>query len=95
MYYFLGKDIHERTIKEANYIVEHGATIRETAHAFNISKTVVHKDVTERLRTYNLALAMKVAKVLAKNKAERHIRGGKATKKKNKLALNNNYKGEK
>jgi len=95
MQYFAEEDVYERVIEEANYILKHGATVRETARVFNMAKTTLHKDVTERLRTYNFELAMKVANVLAKNKAERHLRGGNATKiKYKKLALQMKRKGE-
>ena len=74
--------IEERVITLANYIVEHKATVRKTAKDFNISKSTVHKDVTERLREINRALFKEVAEVLSENKADRHIRGGEATKQK-------------
>ena len=64
------------------YIVAHGATVRETAKAFQISKSTVHKDVTVRLRYISPALYKEVKGVLDKNKAERHLRGGEATRKK-------------
>ena len=68
------------------YIKKHGATVRSTAGVFNISKSTVHKDVTERLKVKNPALYSEVKKVLEINKKERHIRGGLATRRK--------YKGE-
>lgn len=74
--------IEERVITLANYIVEHKATVRKTAKDFNISKSTVHKDVTERLHEINRALFKEVAEVLSENKADRHIRGGEATKQK-------------
>ena len=74
--------IEERTISLANYIIENNSTVRETATVFNISKSTVHKDVTERLMRINPQLASKLRLVLDKNKAERHIRGGEATKQK-------------
>ncbi len=64
------------------YIKKNGATVRHTAGVFNISKSTVHKDVTERLRIKNPALYREVKKVLEINKMERHIRGGLATRKK-------------
>lgn len=82
MYYFSEKIIYERAVNEANYIIKNGATVRETARVFGVNKSTVHKDVAYRLYEYNLGLALKVAKVLEKNKAERHIRGGAATRKK-------------
>ena len=68
------------------YILDTGATVRAAAKVFKISKSTVHKDVTERLRQENPQLYGQVKKVLEKNKQERHIRGGMATKRK--------YKGE-
>ena len=64
------------------YILDTGATVRAAAKVFKISKSTVHKDVTERLEGFNQALAKKVNAVLQENKQERHIRGGIATKKK-------------
>lgn len=66
----------------AKYIVENNATVRQTAKKFGISKSTVHKDVTERLPQINPSLAQKARKVLDINKSERHIRGGLATKEK-------------
>lgn len=74
--------IEERAISIANYIIEHDATVRQTAKAFGVSKSTVHKDVTERLSQINPALAKEARKVLDINKSERHIRGGLATKEK-------------
>ena len=62
------------------YIVEEGATVRQAAKKFGISKSTVHKDVTERLEQVNASLARDARKVLDINKSERHIRGGQATK---------------
>ena len=64
------------------YTVEERATVRQAARRFGISKSTVHKDVTGRLRSLNPALYAQVRKILDKNKSERHIRGGMATKKK-------------
>lgn len=66
----------------AKYIVENNATVRQTAKKFGISKSTVHKDVTERLTQINPALATQARKVLDVNKSERHIRGGLATREK-------------
>ena len=74
--------IEERAVEIATYIVENSATVRQTAKAFGVSKSTVHKDVTERLVQINPALAGKARKVLDINKSERHIRGGMATKEK-------------
>lgn len=72
--------IEERAIELANYIIENNATVRAAAKKYGISKSTVHKDVTERLTQINSALADDAKTVLEKNKAERHIRGGMATK---------------
>jgi len=72
--------IEERAIELAEYIIEEEATVRAAAKKFGISKSTVHKDVTERLVIIKPDLAKKVRDVLDKNKAERHIRGGEATK---------------
>ena len=68
--------IEERTIELANYIIEHKCTVREAAKKFGISKSTVHKDMTERLMKINQALAQSVREILTENKQERHIRGG-------------------
>ena len=74
--------IEERAIQIANYIIENNATVRQTAKQFGISKSTVHKDVTDRLMQINPALAKEARKVLDVNKSERHIRGGLATREK-------------
>jgi len=74
--------IEERAINIANYIIESNATVRQTAREFGVSKSTVHKDCVERLVMINPSLATQVRKVLNANKAERHIRGGLATKEK-------------
>lgn len=74
--------IEERAAAIANYIIEHHATVRQTAKKFGISKSTVHKDVTERLSQVNPTLAREARKVLDVNKSERHIRGGLATREK-------------
>ena len=74
--------IEERAIKCAEYIVETGATVRACSAHFSISKSTVHKDVTERLREIDEDLFERVRIVLDKNLSERHIRGGLATRKK-------------
>ena len=74
--------IYDRAKNIANYIVEHNATVRSAAKVFGISKSTVHKDITERLETVDAALAKRTKKILDQNKAERHIRGGEATRKK-------------
>ena len=72
--------IEERAITFAEYIIENKATVRDTARKFNISKSTVHKDVAERIWEINKTLAKQVEAVLSENKADRHIRGGIATK---------------
>ena len=72
--------IDERVLQFAHYIIDSKDTVRGTAKKFGISKSTVHKDVTERLEKINIGLAKEVRKVLDENKAERHIRGGMATK---------------
>lgn len=74
--------IEERAVEVAGYIIETRATVRQAAKKFGISKSTVHKDCAERLRTINPSLAIEVRKVLDVNKQERHIRGGLATKEK-------------
>lgn len=74
--------ITERVTKEGKYIVETGTTVRAAALYFNISKSTVHKDVTERLKYIDKDLYKEVRAVLNRNLSERHIRGGIATKNK-------------
>lgn len=74
--------ISERVIALAEYITENKSTVRATAKKFHISKSTVHKDLTDRLLKINKNLACDVRKILDENKAERHLRGGMATKKK-------------
>lgn len=74
--------IEERVLSVADYIIENGTTVREAAKRFGISKSTVHKDVTERLESINPSLATQVRRVLDVNKQERHIRGGLATREK-------------
>ena len=76
------KYMEERVIESAIYIIEHNATVRQTAKQFGVSKSTVHKDVTERLLLINPSLAGEARKILDTNKSERHIRGGLATKEK-------------
>lgn len=72
--------IEERAISLAHYIIDTGDTVRGAAKKFGVSKSTVHKDVSERLVHINYALALQVRRILDENKAERHIRGGMATK---------------
>ena len=76
------KYIEDRAVEVATYIIENNATVRQAAKQFGISKSTVHKDCAERLTQVNPNLANEVRKVLDVNKAERHIRGGLATKEK-------------
>ena len=72
--------IEERAMSLARYIIDSKDTVRGAAKKFCISKSTVHKDVTERLQKINPVLAKEVREILDENKAERHIRGGMATK---------------
>ena len=74
--------VEERAVELGEYILEHKATVRLAAKKFHISKSTVHKDVTGRLRELNPQLYDQVREVLALNKAQRHIRGGQATREK-------------
>ena len=76
------QDLKERIILEGKYIVENGATVRQTASVFHYGKSTVHKDVAERLKNIDKRLYKKVKKVLEMNLSERHIRGGEATRQK-------------
>ena len=78
--------IEERACEVAAYIIETKATVRAAAKKFGISKSTVHKDLSERLKVCNQSLYTAVKQVLDENKAQRHLRGGMATRKK--------YKGE-
>ena len=78
--------MEERAQELALYMIENKATVRAAAQKFGISKSTVHKDLSERLPAINRALYQQVKKILDENKAERHIRGGEATR--------NKYKGE-
>ena len=77
--------ISERVVKEGQYIIETNSTVRAAAIHFNISKSTVHKDVTERLKGIDAQLFKEVREVLNFNLSERHIRGGLATKNKYKF----------
>ncbi len=79
---FLKGYIEERAMEIARYIIDNNTTVRQAAKHFGISKSTVHKDCAERLVQVNPAMAMEVRKILDVNKAERHIRGGMATKEK-------------
>ena len=74
--------IEERCEALAKYIIENKATVRETAEVFGISKSTVHKNVTDSLSKISPVLFNEVSKILLVNKLERHIRGGEATKRK-------------
>ena len=79
---FLKDYIEERALEIASYIIENQATVRQTARQFGVSKSTIHKDVTDRLSQINPQLAKEARKVLDFNKQERHIRGGLATREK-------------
>ena len=72
----------ERAEAFAQYVIETGATVRQTAAYFGISKSTVHKDLSKRLKYVNKSLYLQVKDILEVNKSERHIRGGEATKRK-------------
>lgn len=74
--------IENRAVEIARFIIENQATVRQAARYFGISKSTVHKDVTERLTNIDMDLAKEIRKILDINKSERHIRGGQATKEK-------------
>ena len=78
--------MEERACQLGLYLIENRATVRSAARKFGVSKSTVHKDLSERLPAYNRALYLQVKEVLDENKAQRHIRGGLATRRK--------YKGE-
>ncbi len=78
-----GKD---RAEAFAEYVIKTGATVRHTAAYFGISKSTVHKDITEKLKRTNKGLYLEVKEILSKNKSERHIRGGEATKRKYRIS---------
>jgi putative DeoR family transcriptional regulator (stage III sporulation protein D) len=84
----------DRAVLLAEYILENNATVRRAAKKFGVSKSTVHKDITSRLSAFNKPLADEVKRVLDNNKAERHIRGGLATKRKYELTrrLKKKYK---
>lgn len=74
--------IELRALRVSEYIVEHGATVRDAAKRFSVSKSTVFKDVTDRVASLDSALARDVRAVLDRNRAERHLRGGWATREK-------------
>ena len=80
VFFMKGVSIEERAVNLAHYIIETKDTVRGAAKKFGVSKSTVHKDVSERLTHINKALAIEVRAILDENKAERHIRGGMATK---------------
>lgn len=75
-------NIEDRVLEVANYIIENKETVRNAAKVFKISKSTVHKDITERLKRINKETYLLARNVLDTNKAERHLRGGEATRKK-------------
>lgn len=75
-------NMEERACELALYMIEHKATVRGAAQKFGISKSTVHKDIQDRLPTFNRPLYLQVKAVLEENKAQRHIRGGLATRRK-------------
>lgn len=75
-------NMEERAVRLAQYIIEHRTTVRAAAEKFGVSKSTVHKDLSERLPTFNRVLYLQAKAILEENKAQRHIRGGIATRKK-------------
>ena len=75
-------NMEERAAALALYLIENRTTVRAAAKKFGISKSTVHKDLSERLPVYNRTLYLQVKEILEENKAQRHIRGGLATRKK-------------
>ena len=75
-------NMEERAVRLAQYIIENRATVRAAADRFGVSKSTVHKDLSERLPAFNRALYLQAKAVLEENKAQRHIRGGIATRRK-------------
>ena len=84
------KPLEERACELAVYIIENGATVRSAAKHYHISKSTVHKDISQRLKSYNPGLYNQVRLILDENKACRHIRGGMATKQKYETNTNKN-----
>ena len=80
--YIADERLSQRAISLANYMIENKPTVRQAAKKFGVSKSTVHKDLTERLENIDSSLAIEVRKILDLNKSERHIRGGMATKEK-------------
>ena len=80
--YIADERLSQRAISLANYMIENKSTVRQAAKIFGVSKSTVHKDLTERLENIDSSLAIEVRKILDINKSERHIRGGMATKEK-------------
>ena len=76
------EDIERRAVELALYIIENNATVRDAAKHFGVSKSTVHKDLSARLRQIDRSLYAQARTVLEQNKAERHLRGGEATRKK-------------
>lgn len=79
---YKNRQIEERVVEIAHYIINNKATVRNAAKQFGLSKSTIHKDVSERILHINPSLAEQVRKVLDVNKSERHIRGGLATREK-------------
>ena len=79
--------VEERAAMLGEYIIESKATVRSTAKKFGVSKSTVHKDVSQRLKKLNPSLYKQVREILDTNKSERHIRGGMATKEKQQIAM--------
>ncbi len=76
------KEVKSRCLRVAEYMIETGATVRQAAKKFGVSKSTVHKDMTERLAYIQPEMHRQVGMILARNKRERHLRGGEATRRK-------------
>ncbi len=79
---FLGWNGRVRCVVLGEYLIEHQSTVRKVAQVFGVSKSTVHKDVTQTLKTVNRGMYLQVQELLQKNKQERHLRGGEATRQK-------------
>ena len=88
----MNDDVKERVIRAAEYMVKTGATVRDTAKKLSVSKSTVHKDVSERVKYVDSELYLAVRKVLDVNLKERHLRGGEATKRKYENSLDKKVK---
>lgn len=82
----MNQEIERRTLRAGSWVAEHRATVRAAAREFGVSKSTIHKDLHDRLPRLNAALYQRVRAVLDENRAERHLRGGEATRRKYRAA---------